>query len=419
LLRLRDDTSIAQLRVLCSSAAPPSLYYARWTGGELLPLLGDFAQPERVMTENTGIAAGREQLPAESQPPAGTPRVLVVGHHIFPDALEWHIVESLRRLGCATEFFQSAISLGWTPRLIRQGIGKFTSVFFREPERLYEARMERAVRDFEPTLILVTLGNQLSPKTVKRLRGVTRARIACWCQDQMTTLGRQFLLGSEYDAVFVKDRYMHDLFSRMVKSTSFFYLPEACNPRVHRTVELTEAERKTYGCEVMIAGTLYYYRQEILRHLAEFDLKVWGTRPDWLLNRLSAPHSGREVFADDKARAANGARICLNTLHYGEVDGLNVRAFELAGCGGFQMITSVPVLAEHFQVGSEIVAFKSVGELVEMVRHYLDHPDLAGDIALRGQLRAHREHTYEHRLQEILRVTLGHGVGPVPIPRRG
>jgi spore maturation protein CgeB len=362
------------------------------------------------MTKSTPIDVGREHIPASPQTKAKAPRVLVVGHHIFPDALEWHIVESFRHLNCATEFFESAISFNWTPKLLQQGIRKFTNVFLREPERLYERRMLRAVQEFEPTLILVTLGNQLSPKTVQRLRSVTQARIVCWCQDQMTTLGRQFLLGSEYDAVFVKDRYMQDLFSRMIKSTSFFYLPEACNPRVHRTVELSEEERKVYGCDVMIAGTLYYYRQEILRHLADFDLKIWGRRPDWLLSRLSVPHRGREVFTDDKARAANGARICLNTLHYGEVDGLNVRAFELAGCGGFQLISSVPVLAQHFDIGSEIIAFRSTGELVELVRHYLDRPELAAEIAVRGQHRAHREHTYEHRLREILRITLGYDV---------
>jgi spore maturation protein CgeB len=222
----------------------------------------------------------------------------------------------------------------------------------------------------------------------------------------MTTIGRQFLLGSEYDAVFVKDRYMQDLFSRMIKSTAFYYLPEACNPAVHRSVELTEQEREIYGCEVMIAGTLYYYRQEILRHLSEFDLKVWGLQPDWLTNRLRLRHSGRPVFALDKARAARGAKVSLNTLHYGEVDGLNARAFELAGCGGFQMISTVPVLAEHFEVGTEVIGFTCVEELVELIRYYLDKPDLAAAIATRGQARAYREHTYEHRLREILRIAL-------------
>jgi len=342
------------------------------------------------------------------RPVKAPPRVLLLGSHIFPDALEWHIVDALRQLGCPIEFFQTQFVGSRAPRLIRNAIRKGSSLLLREPERLIESSLVRKVREFEPTLILVTLGNQVSPKTIQRLRTLSRAAIVCWCQDQMTTIGRQFLLGAEYDAVFVKDRYMQDLFSRMIRSSPFFYLPEACNPRVHRSVVLNTQERATYGCEVMIAGTLYYYRQEILRQLAQFDLKIWGLRPDWMLDRLGVGYVGREVFADDKARAMSGAKICLNTLHYGEVDGLNCRAFEIAGCGGFQLVTSVPVLGEHFDIGNEVVEFKTVGQLAEMIRHFLDHPELAAQIALRGQQRAYREHTFEHRLREIMRVALGY-----------
>lgn len=349
----------------------------------------------------------RNEVRGTSLSKARSLRVLVVGHHIFPDALEWHVVETLRAMGCTTQFFESAINLAWAPKVAAQAIRKAANVLLREPERLFEARLVRTVEAFEPQLILVTLGNQLSPKTVRRLRTCSDARIVCWCQDQMTTLGRQYLLGSEYDAVFVKDRYMQDLFSRMVKSTPFYYLPEACNPAVHRTLSLSMEERATYACDVMIAGTLYYYRQEILRHLTQFNLKPWGLRPDWLIDRLDIDYPGHEVFMDAKAKAARGARICLNTLHYGEVDGLNARAFEIAGCGGFQLITSVPVLREHFEIGSEIVAFRSTDELVELIRYYLSEPELTSAIAQRGQQRAYREHTYRHRLRDIIRITLG------------
>jgi spore maturation protein CgeB len=339
---------------------------------------------------------------------ATPPRVLVVGSHIFPDALEWHLVDTLREMGHAVEFFETQIASSSMPRFVQGFAHKCSQLLLREPERLFESRLLRKVGEFEPALILVTLGNQVSPKTLQRLRTVSTAAIVCWCQDQMTTIGRQFLIGGEYDFVFVKDRYMQDLFSRMVRSTTFHYLPEACNPRVHRTAELGEEERRLYGCEVMIAGTLYYYRQEILRRLMEFDLKIWGLRPDWLVNRLGSKYAGREVFGADKARAVAGARICLNTLHYGEVDGLNCRAFEIAGCGGFQMISSVPVLREHFAVGAEIVEFRDTDELVELVRHYLARPDLAAEIGRRSQVRAHAEHTFEHRLREIMRIALGY-----------
>lgn len=335
-------------------------------------------------------------------------RVLVLGSYAYPDSFEWHILDSLRNLGCTAEIFHHGRNIGGVFGLAEKAFHKATHLLMREPERRIEGRLLRVLDAFSPTVILVVLGSQVSPKTLERIRKRTTARIVCWCQDQMTTLGRQYLLASGYDAVFVKDRYMLDLFSAMIRSTKFYYLPEACNPRMHRPMNLSERDREIYGCDVMIAGTLYYYRQEILQQLVQqsegIRLKIWGSRPDWLLDRLPGRHAGRYVHGDDKVRAALGATICLNTLHYAEVNGLNCRAFELAGCGGFQMVTRVPVLAEHFEPEVEVATFGNVDELIEKLHFYLSNPTVAAAIAERGRLRAHRDHTYEHRLTEILRI---------------
>ena len=340
---------------------------------------------------------------------AGT-RVLVAGSYAYPDSFEWHIVDSLKSAGCEVELFYHGYKIGGMLGIAEKVLHKATSLMIREPERRVEARLLRAIESFSPTVILVVLGSQLSPKSMEIIRKRTTARIVCWCQDQMTTLGRQFLLASGYDAVFVKDRYMLELFSGMIRSTKFYYLPEACNPRMHRPIELSAADRETYGCDIMIAGTLYYYRQEILRQLVQqsqgIQLKIWGSRPDWLLDRLPGLHMGRYVHGDDKVRAALSAKICLNTLHFGEVNALNCRAFELAGCGGFQMVTRVPTLAEHFEPEVEVVTFGSVEELIEKSAYYLRNPEAAAAIAERGRLRAHRDHTYEHRIREILSIAL-------------
>ncbi len=335
------------------------------------------------------------------------PRVLVIGSQSFPDTLEWHVMDTLRHLGCPHELFDVRITIGGARSFIAGAVGKLANTLLREPERLTEGALLRKISEFQPSLVLVILGNQLSPKTVAKIRSLTRAPLVCWCQDQMTTLGRQYLLGAGYDAVFVKDRYLQSLFSRMIRSTSFHYLPEACNPRVHRTVEPDTNERQRLQCDVMIAASLYYYRQEILQELRDFDLKVWGYRPDWLVNRLPAWHGGGEIIMEEKAKAMRAARICLNTLHFAEVDGLNCRAFEIAGCGGFQLVSSVPVLSEHFEPGREVAVFASVDELREQIGHYLAHPEQALAIAARGQARAHAEHTYEHRLREIFDLAFG------------
>jgi spore maturation protein CgeB len=342
---------------------------------------------------------------AAAQAEGAERRVLVIGSQNYFDTMEWHVLDALRQLHCEVQFADTRLVSDRWGRVANRVVAKVADMLAAEPERLAERRILRLAERFEPTLVLVILGSQLSPRTVARLRQRTRAPIVCWCQDALTNLGRQYLLGAEYDAVFVKDRYMQDHFSRMIASTSFHYLPEACNPRIHRPAILTAADVRHYGCDVMIAGSLYYYRQEILQQLGEFDLRIFGATPRWLVNRVTQSHEGREIYGEEKARAAVAARIALNTLHYAEIDSLNCRAFELAGCGAFQLISARQVLREHFEPGAELDTFSSTAELIEKIRHYLGHPEAAAAMARRGQLRAHREHTYELRLQEICRRT--------------
>lgn len=347
------------------------------------------------------LRAGRAATDIESF----HPRVFVIGGRAAADSMESHVIDTLRTLDAPAELFTAGPRIESLGRVANAVLHKAANVLVREPERLKERQLVNRVARFAPDLILVLLGNQLSPKSVARLRQTTKAPIVCWCQDHLVTLGRQYLLGAGYDAVFLKDRYMHELFSSMIRSTSFHYLPEACNPRVHRPLDLSLQEQRRYGCEVAIFGSLYYYRQELLRQLGEFDLKVWGNGPAWLVSRLQHRRAGGEVVLDEKVKVVRGAQIALNPLHYAEVDALNCRAFELAGCGAFQLVTARRVLAEHFRPGVELDCFSSIDELLDKIRHYLRHPGLMREIAQQGQRRAHAEHTYEKRLSEIFRLT--------------
>ncbi len=350
---------------------------------------------------NAGSPGQLESLEAGSRP-----RVLVVGGGFGPDCMEWHVVETLRRMGCPTAFVNTAIRIERFGATVNGVVDKLAKTLVREPERWSERSILELVSRFAPTLILVLQGKVLSPKTVAAIRTRSRATVVCWCQDQLSVLGRQYLLGAGYDAVFLKDRYMQDLFSRMIRSTSFFYLPEACNPQVHRPLELSAEDHQRYACDVIVAGSLYYYRQEILRQLGEFDVRFWGYVPGWIVRRPGFRHMGGDILLDKKVRAVRAARIALNPLHFAEIDALNCRAFELAGCGAFQLITSRPVLREHFEPGVEVETFDCSDDLIDKIRHYLKHPEAAAAIARRGQERAHLEHTYEARLGEIFRICL-------------
>ena len=69
-------------------------------------------------------------------------------------------------------------------------------------------------------------------------------------------------------------------------------------------------------------------------------------------------------------------------------------------------MTHVPTLSEHFEPEAEVSTFRSVEELIEKTAYYLRNPGAAAAIAQRGRARAHRDHTYEIRLTELLNIAL-------------
>ena len=91
-------------------------------------------------------------------------------------------------------------------------------------------------------------------------------------------------------------------------------------------------------------------------------------------------------------------------MHYGEIQGVNCRLFEAAGCGAFQIADWKPGLAELFEPEREIVTFRTRDELKEKVDYYLAHAEERREIADRAYRRAHREHTYEIRLRKMFDV---------------
>ena len=117
-----------------------------------------------------------------------------------------------------------------------------------------------------------------------------------------------------------------------------------------------------------------------------------------------------------RALAFLGAKIVVNNLHFGEIWGLNVRAFEAAGIGAFQMIDWRSGLDQLFEDGKEIVSFRNMDDLRDKVDYWLNHPQERLEIANAGKRRAHAEHTYHLRLSLLLD-SLAQRANGFPMPR--
>lgn len=316
------------------------------------------------------------------------------------DSMEAHVIAGFRELGADIRFFPF-LGFGLRAR-INFWLDFVMTDFHWIRSTPAERAMLRSLGEFQPDLILMLLGNFTSPATIRKVRAISKAPVACWCQDHMGTMGRQYIVGSKLDYVFAKDQVMVDQFRRFTGMKEVHYLPEACNPEVHRPVQLTQNDIVKFACEVTTAATLYYYRSEILEALDGFDLRIWGPVPRFYDGPLRSKATGESVYMRDKAACFNASKIVINTLFPMELGGINARAFEVAGCGGFQLITHSDAVARHFEPGKEIETFRDTGELREKIRYYLDHDNERRAIAEAGRKRAHAEHTYRHRLQQML-----------------
>ena len=245
--------------------------------------------------------------------------------------------------------------------------------------------------------VVISVASGLLPTSVAKFRNAG-IPIALWFPDAVANLGRQLMIAGDYSRVYFKDA---SLVERLVRQTGLpvAYLPEACNPTWHKP----QADAPAIESLVLV-GNMYPSRVRVLEHLVADDVPLelyGGGFPRWLrAPELRARHTGRHVTRLDKSRIFRGARAVLNNLHPAE-SGVNCRLFEAAGSGAAVLCESRDALADLF-TPDEVIAYESYDELVVKARQLLEDPDLGRRFGDAATVRAHAEHTYQHRLARIL-----------------
>lgn len=273
---------------------------------------------------------------------------------------------------------------------------------------LIDGPVSSNLRQLQPQLVLSTSG-YLEPEQVEAWRGAAPdATWALWYPDAVTNLGRQQMLDAPYDHLFFKDEYIVDHLRRRT-GLSTHLLAEACYPARHRAEEFASAEEEAqFKCDVAVVGNIYPYRALILDAIpSHVDMRVYGNLQPHVAARrphLQAAFSGEYVTGRRKALAFKGAKIVLNTMHFGEVRGTNARLFEATGCGGFVLTHSIPGLEEYFEPGKEVATFDTRKDLCTALEQYLTADSERRSMAEAGRARAHRDHTYIMRFERMFQV---------------
>ncbi len=86
--------------------------------------------------------------------------------------------------------------------------------------------------------------------------------------------------------------------------------------------------------------------------------------------------------------------------------GIPLRVFDIMGAGGFLISNYQPELAELFVPGEDIVLYDSIPDLLMKIEYYLEHEDERIQIAQNGYDKVKEFHSYDVRLEEMLKIAL-------------
>jgi spore maturation protein CgeB len=322
-------------------------------------------------------------------------RVGVIGS-AEPDYFADNVADAVGRIGHDVTYLGPVR----TPHSNRRVDGALTvarQAMPRLDERLQQRLVKVALdKDCE---MVINLDAYLLPEAVTQLRRAG-VRMAFWFSDHIANMGRQLMLIAPYNALFFKDPHIVDRL-RMSIDVPVYYLPEACNPRWHRPFGAAGTEPY-----LVLAGNMYPSRVKLLERLMAkgIPLKLYGSDfPRWLGDSpLRSAHTGRYIFREEKARIFRSAAAVLNTVHPAEIIGVNARLFEATGSGAAVITEFRPAVPELFQVDKEVLMYRDFDELVDQAGRLLNEPGLTALLGDAASRRAHRDHSYDMRVAEIL-----------------
>jgi len=143
----------------------------------------------------------------------------------------------------------------------------------------------------------------------------------------------------------------------------------------------------------------------ILEHLCrEFPVKVFGygvenLSPDSpIRNCWEGPVWGIEAY-----QTLKNSKIVFN--RHGDFAGNfanNLRLYEVTGVGSLLLTDWKVNLPELFIPGEEAITYRTPEECLEHMKYFLEHDEQRETIAHAGQTRTLNEHSYFHRMQELV-----------------
>jgi hypothetical protein len=170
-----------------------------------------------------------------------------------------------------------------------------------------------------------------------------------------------------------------------------WFAPPAADPRIYHPTSNSK------DIDIVFVGGCYGARKELVDRLRRwFHVEAFGT--GWPNDIVS--HA-------DMIALFGRSKIVLGISGVGDsiaVQTLKGRDFEVPMCGTAYLTSFNSEYARCFTVGEEVACYGSIEDCVEVVNWMLKEPGRTETMGMRARERAIRDHTWDKRLQDMLKL---------------
>lgn len=205
-----------------------------------------------------------------------------------------------------------------------------------------------------------------------------------------THLGREYRMNKakEFDYAFFNQKDAADAFGDVSQ-----WLPHAAEPQAYPKIEILKKWDVCFVGHIQETPNFNgFSRVDALDRLfKEFPNFYYGSRH---------PAFPEKNLFEDAAKKFSQSKVVFNISIK---DDVNMRVFEALSTGSFLLTNWIPTLEDLFEDGKHLVTYKTLDEMVEKTKYYLEHDEEREKIALAGHEEFMKKHTYKHRVENILK----------------
>lgn len=150
----------------------------------------------------------------------------------------------------------------------------------------------------------------------------------------------------------------------------------------------------------------YQERTMLIRELGKlYPLNVYGDHY-WLNDPIIVKANSYKGLAEnfiEMPKIFKASKININNIRYFVESGLPQRVFDVLACEGFLVTNAKRDIEKYFVNQRDLVIYRDLQDLQEIISYYLEHEDEREIIARQG-FETVQEHTFEKRIEEMLTI---------------